>query len=157
MIELYKEDNRRGFALGVVLILIGCFGIWITSVSWTMMNNRSQYQRLLKGKQAYFLARSGMEHLLLKLKVMQRQCPHVVRALEAATDTEKQSLFMAFTEDVVVPVDSEFTGESNKYGITEFDVESVDLDQGRLILRIGVKGQYGGFDNKVSRLMHISR
>jgi hypothetical protein len=157
-VNIYNlENSRRGFALGVILIVIACFGLWITSVSWSMMNNRSQYQRLVKTKRAYYMARSGMEHLLLKLKVMQRQCPHTVRALEAAMESEKSQLFKVFTADVVMPADSAIVGDASRYNVTDFEVESVDLDSGRLTLRMGVTGVYEGYDNTISRLMRVSR
>ena len=157
MIVINRENSRRGFALGLVLIVVACFGLWITSVSWSMMNNRSQYRRLVKTKRAYYMARSGMEHLLLKLKVMQRQCPHTVRALEMAVESEKLQLFKIFTADVVLPDDTAIIGETSRYNVTDFEVESVDFDTGRLTLRMGVTGVYEGYDNTISRLMRVSR
>lgn len=51
----------------IILGLVLCLAIWMASLSWTMTNNRSRYQQVLKSRKAYFMARSGMQHLLLKL------------------------------------------------------------------------------------------
>ncbi|MCK9455727.1 MAG: hypothetical protein PHF08_00525 [Candidatus Riflebacteria bacterium] len=157
MSKLIKTKRNSGMALGVILCLTACFGIWITSISWSMMNSRSSYQKMLKNRKAYFMARGGMEHLMLKLKVMQRHSPQSMRVLENADEKEKKMLYNAFLEDIAVPPDVSFSGNIAKYRVTDFNLESVDLEHSRLTVNVGVTGIYEGQENKISRLMRISR
>lgn len=141
----------------IILGLVLCLAIWMASLSWTMTNNRSRYQQVLKGRKAYFMARSGMQHLLLKLKTMQRHCIESMRAIEEANDDEKKLLYAVFIEDIIVPPDDKYTGDRYDYRVREFKVESVDLDDGRITLQTGIEGSFGGQKNSISRLIRVSR
>ncbi|MFZ5950684.1 MAG: hypothetical protein ACOYXC_08260, partial [Candidatus Rifleibacteriota bacterium] len=67
-----NKFNRRGIAMPIIMGLILCIAIWIGSLAWTMTNSRSQYQKIIKSRQANFMARSAFQHFFLKLRTMQR-------------------------------------------------------------------------------------
>jgi hypothetical protein len=144
-------------ALAIVLGLIMCLAVWIGSLSWTMTNSRSSFQQVLKGRKAYFMARSGLQHLLLKIKTMQRHCHESFNALENADADEIKLLTAVFIEDIIVPPDDNYTGEKYDYRVNEFKIESVDYENAKLTLQIGAEGGFGGQKNSISRLIRISR
>ncbi len=151
------NNNRSGMALAIVLGLIMCLAVWIGSLSWTMTNSRSSFQQVLKGRKAYFMARSGLQHLLLKIKTMQRHCHESFNALENADADEIKLLTAVFIEDIIVPPDDNYTGEKYDYRVNEFKIESVDYENAKLTLQIGAEGGFGGQKNSISRLIRISR
>lgn len=150
-------QNRKGIAIPIVLAVVLCFGCYVASLSWQMSNARSRYQRILNDRRAYFMARSGMEHLMLKLKTMQRHCCDSMMALENASDEDKDLLYKVFTEDVLIPPDNSYTGEKYEYRVDKFNIESVDVEACRLTLDIEVVGKCGGYKNSIKRLSYISR
>ena len=148
---------RSGIAMPIIFGLVLCLAIWVASLSWTMTNSRSRYQQVLKGRKAYFMARAGMQHLLLKLKTMQRHCIESMQAIENANNDEKKLLYAVFIEDIIVPPDDSYTGEKYSYRVNEFKVESVDLEDGKITLQVGAEGSFGGHKNSISRLIRVSR
>lgn len=149
--------QRNGIAMPIIFGLVLCLAVWVASLSWTMTNSRSRYQQVLKGRKAYFMARSGMQHLLLKLKTMQRHCIESMQAIEDANEDEKKLLYGVFIEDIIVPPDDKSTGDKYDYRVREFRVESVDLEDAMLTLQVGVEGSFGGQKNSISRLIRVSR
>ncbi len=149
--------QRKGIAMPIIFGLVLCLAVWVASLSWTMTNSRSRYQQVLKGRKAYFMARSGMQHLLLKLKTMQRHCIESMQAIEDANEDEKKLLYGVFIEDIIVPPDDKSTGDKYDYRVREFRVESVDLEDAMLTLQVGVEGSFGGQKNSISRLIRVSR
>ncbi len=151
-------ENRKGIALPIVLVVILCLGGYVTSLAWSMSNARSRYHQTLNNRKAYFMARSGMEHIMLKLKVMQRRCCDAMIALEETTDeNDKKLLNNVFIEDILIPPDNNYTGEKYEYRVNDFGIESVDLDASKLTLRLEVTGKSGGNKNSIKRLVRISR
>lgn len=149
--------NKRGMALAIVLGLVMCLSIWIGSLSWTMTNSRSTFQQVLKTRRAYFMARSGLQHLLLKIKTMQRHCSEAITVMEKAEADERKLLKSVFIEDIIVPPDDNYTGEKYDYRVSEFNIESIDYEQAKLTLQVGAEGSFGGQKNSISRLIRISR
>ncbi len=149
--------NRRGMALAIVLGLVMCLALWIGSLSWTMTNSRSTFQQVLKTRRAYFMARSGLQHLLLKIKTMQRHCSETITVMEKAEADERKLLKSVFIEDIIVPPDDNYTGEKYDYRVSEFNIESIDYEQAKLTLQVGAEGSFGGQKNSISRLIRISR
>lgn len=150
-------QNRKGIAIPIVLVVVLCFGCYIVSLSWSMSNARSRYQQTLNNRRAYFMARSGMEHIMLKLKTMQRHCCDSMMSLENAPEEDKDLLYKVFTEDVLIPPDNHYTGEKFEYRVNDFGIESVDLEACMLTLRLEVLGKYGSYQNSIKRLIRISR
>lgn len=145
-------------AIPIVLAVVLCLGCYIVSLSWSMSNARSRYQQTLNNRKAYFMARSGIEHIMLKLKTTQRHYIEAMTALESATtEEERKLLYSIFTEDVVVPPDNDHTGEMYEYRISGFNIESVDLEASNLTLQLEALGKYGGYKNSIKRLIRISR
>ncbi len=152
-----KARDNNGIAMPIILGLVLCLAVWVASLAWTMTNGRSLYQQVLKSRKAYFMARSGMQHLLLKLKTMQRHGVESMQAIENANEDEKKLLYAVFIEDIIVPPDDNNTGEKYGYRVNEFKVESVDLEEARITLQVGVEGTFGGQKNSISRLIRVSR
>lgn len=141
----------------VILGLILCIAIWIGTLAWSMTNSRSRYQKVIKRRQANFLARSAFQHFFLKFKTMQRHCPESVKAVEQANEDEKRALYGVFVEDVIVPPDDKFSANRLSYSINEFDVESIDFEKSMLTLSIESEGKFGGERSLLKRLVRISR
>lgn len=152
-----KISAKKGMALPIVLGLILCVAVWVGSLAWTMTNSRSQYQKMLKSRQANFLARSGFQHFFLKLKTMQRHCPESIKAIEDANADEKKKLYPIFLEDIMVPPDDKYSADRLSYKISSFDVESIDYEKSILTIAVTSHGRYGGEENQLKRLVRISR
>lgn len=152
-----KQHAKKGIAMPIIMGLVLCLAIWVASLAWTMTNSRSRYQQVVKSRKAYFMARSGMQHLLLKLKTMQRHCTESMLAIENANADEKKLLYDVFIEDIIVPPDDSYTGEKYEYRVNEFKVESLDLENAKITLQVGIDGSFGGQKNSISRLIRVSR
>jgi len=151
------RKSRKGMALAVILAVVLCLGVWISSLAWTMTNSRSSMQQVFKGRKAYFMARSALEHFLLKVKIMQRQSSESMAALENANNDEKKMLFSVFKEDIIVPPDDNYTGDKYHYRVNDLSIESVDYENGRLTMNVETEGSFGGKKSSISRLIRISR
>lgn len=151
------HNSRKGMALAIILGVVVCLGLWLGSLAWTMTNSRSAVQQVVKGRKAYFMARSALEHLLLKMKTMQRQSVESMTALENADNDEKKMLFSVFKEDIIVPPDDNYTGEKYYYRVNNLSIESVDYENGRLTMNVETEGSFGGQKSSISRLIRISR
>ena len=151
------QTNNRGMALPIILALVLLLAIWIGSLAWSMTNARSRFQQVHKARKAYFMARSGLQHFLLKLKMMQRNGVESVRALEQANEDEKKNLYSVFVQDIIIPPDNVYSGDKYDYRIKEFNIESVDYDNARITMQVSAEGSFGGQKNSISRLIRISR
>ena len=153
-----KQNNKNGMAIPIVLCVIVCFGCYIVSLSWSMANSRNRYEKTLNNRKAYFMARSGIEHLMLKIKTMQRHCPDTMLALEKAPEEEKNILNTVFTGDIIIPADNDYKKlDKYEYRINEFKIESVDMENSSLVLHIESIGKCGGYTDNIKRLVRISR
>lgn len=152
-----KYKRKNGMAIPIVLGIILCFGCYIASLSWSMTNSRNRFERTYNNRKAYFMARSGMDHMLFKLKTMQRHCYESMLTLENAPEEEKNLLYSVFAEDIMIPPDNDFTGERHEYRVNDFKIKTVDLDSSSLTLELKVTGKYGGYQNSIGRLVRISR
>ncbi len=152
-----KKNSKKGMALAIVLGLVMCLALWIGSLAWTMTNSRSAMQQVVKNRKAYFMARSGLEHLLLKIKTMQRHGHESIAALEKADADEKKLLFSVFKEDIIVPPDDNYTGEKYYYRVNNLSIESIDYENARLTLNVETEGSFGGQKSSINRLLRISR
>ncbi|MEW6710671.1 MAG: hypothetical protein AB1403_12670 [Candidatus Riflebacteria bacterium] len=149
--------NHRGIAMPIIMGLILCIAIWIASLAWTMTNSRSQYQKIIKSRQANFMARSAFQHFFLKLRTMQRLCPESIKALEDATVDEKRLLHGIFVEDIIVPADDKFTGDKLSYKISDFKFVSIDYEKSLVTVEVNTEGNYGGEKSLLKRLVRVSR
>jgi hypothetical protein len=123
-----------------------------------MANSRNRYEKTLNNRKAYFMARSGIEHLMLKIKTLQRHCPDSMLALENAPEEEKTLLKNVFIGDIIIPPDNDFKiNDKYEYRVNDFKVESVDLENSSLVLQIEVVGKCGGYSDNIKRLVRISR
>lgn len=144
-------------ALAIILGLVLFLAIWIGSLAWSMTNARSRFQQAYRGRKAYFMARSGLQHFLFKLKMMQRQGAESMRALEQANADEKKVLYSAFLQDIIIPPDNSYSAEKYDYRVKVFNIESVDYESSRITLQVETEGGYGGQKNSISRLIRVSR
>jgi hypothetical protein len=149
--------DKRGLALPIILALVLFLAIWIGSLAWSMTNARSRFQQVYKARKAYFMARSGLQHFLLKLKTMQRNGIESMRALEQANADEKKILYSVFLQDIIVPPDNSYSGEKYEYRVSEFNIESVDYESSRITLQVETEGGFAGQNNSISRLIRVSR
>lgn len=150
-------NKRNGMALPIILGLVLFLAIWIGSLAWSMTNARSRFQQVHKARKAYFMARSGLQHFLFKLKMMQRHGVESMRALEQANEDEKKVLYSAFLQDIIVPPDNSYSAENYNYRVKVFNIESVDYESSRITLQVETEGSYGGQKNSISRLIRVSR
>ena len=151
------NNGKKGLAIPIVLCVILCLGIYVVSMSWSMSTARNRYTKTLNNRKAYFMARSCVEHLLLKIKVMQSRCWDSMLALETKNEEDKVLYNSVFKEDILVPPDNNYTGEKFEYRLNEFSVDSVDLENSRITINIDVTGKYGANKNGIKRLMCVSR
>ena len=144
-------------ALPIILGLVLFLAVWIGSLAWSMTNARSRFQQVHKARKAYFMARSGLQHFLLKLKMMQRHGFESMRALEQANEDEKKVLYSVFLQDIIIPPDNSYSGERYDYRVKVFNIESVDYDSSRITMQVETEGSFGGQKNSISRLIRVSR
>ena len=153
-----KYKNKNGMAIPIVLCVILCFGCYVASLSWSMSNSRSRFEKTFSNRKAYFMARSGMEHMMLKLKTMQRHCSESMLTLENVPDEAKSLVYSVFTGDIIIPPENNYKHkEKNEYRVNNFQIESVDLETSTITLQIEVIGKSGGYSNSIKRLIRISR
>ncbi len=103
------------------------------------------------------MARSGLQHFMFKLKILQRQRFESMRALEQANEDEKKVLYSVFLQDIIVPPDNSYSGERYDYRVKVFNIESVDYDNSRITMQVETEGSFGGQKNSISRLIRVSR
>ncbi|MBF0498724.1 MAG: hypothetical protein HQM09_01215 [Candidatus Riflebacteria bacterium] len=152
----FINRKRQGVALPILMGVILCLAIWITSLSWTMSNSRHRFTQMIKIRRAYFMARSALQHFFLKVKTMQRRSPESMTALYQATPAEWGNLSKAFVEDLLNPQD---TGGSysGTYGIANFSIESQDTDKGEMSIQILAQGNVEGAGETIRRVYKVTR
>lgn len=147
---------RRGIALPIVLGSVLCLAVWITSLSWTMSNSRHRFTEALKYRRAYFMARSGLQHFFLKVKVMQRRNPEVMNAMYQARPDQWQPLSQAFVEDVVIPMESSGSYEG-RYKVASFSIDVQDPSKGEMVIQILAEGEVNGARENIRRVYKVTR
>lgn len=147
---------RQGIAIPIVMGVALCLAVWVGSLSWTMSNSRQRFQRALKARRAYFMARSALQHLFLKMKTFQRQRPEVMLALERASPEEWTTLSRAFIEDVVRPGEP-IASYAATYDVAEFRITGRDLEKSQLVIEILAEGTVDGTTETIRRVNRVSR
>lgn len=148
--------RRRGIALPIVLGIILCFAVWVGSLSWTMSSSRSRFTYAFKLRKAYFMARSGLQHFFLKMKVMQRQLPETMAVLEGAPNADWPALSGSFIEDIVIPQES-LSSYTLSYGIDSFTIGTRDLEKGEMTIEIVAGGKADGVGENIRRIYRVTR
>lgn len=149
-----KRDS--GIAMPILFGVVLIMGFWIGSLSLTMSNSRSRFQKAVRNRKAYYLARSGLQHFFLKIKLTQRHLPEAMLVLENASKAEFPRLSSAFTEDVVLPfvTNDEFRGT---YRISEFKIGVVDHMRAAMTMEVVSEGNYEGSLQTIQRVQRVSR
>jgi hypothetical protein len=65
-----RHRNARGYALPFVLLVIGILGVMLVAFNQTLVNMKSQIKVTFGQVQAHYMAQSGMQHAMLKLKLL---------------------------------------------------------------------------------------
>ncbi len=146
--------DRRGIAIPIVLGAILCLAVWIGSLSWTMSNSRSRFTQVLKLRRAYFMARSGLQHFFLKVKVFQRMHPEAISVLQSSRRDQWPVLSQSFVEDIKIPSEGE-TGYH--YEISSFTISSQDIERSEMAIEILARGNFEGFPDTIKRVYRVSR
>ena len=155
-----KYNKKNGFVFSVVIIIIGLLFVFyfIVSQSWSMSISRSRYENALNNAKAYYMARSGMEQIILKLDTMKKYCHEAILNLEKAPVNERNYLFSVFMDDINVPPHDDFKkNEKLEYSVNEFNIFYKDTENSTLTFEIKVTGKYSGFESSIKRLICISR
>lgn len=153
----YPLCDKKGINIPVLLAVVICLVCYVTSFAWSMARARSSFQKTLNNRKAYYMARSGAEHLILKLKIMKQSCPESINSLVSGTEEERAVLNKAFMEDILVPF-----GQGNdrclyEYRATDFSFNSDSRDKNGLIFQLTTEGKYSGYKSSVTRLVQLSR
>lgn len=155
-----KYNNKNGFVLSVIIIIIGLLFViyFIVSQSWAMSLSRTRYENTLYNAKAYYMARSGMEQIILKLDTMKKYCHEAILNLEKAPVSERNYLFSVFMEDIIIPPHDDYKkNEKLEYSVNEFNIFYIDTKNSTLTFEIKVTGKYSGFESSIKRLISISR
>lgn len=149
--------NKKGIAIPILLVITICISCYMISLAWSMAGSRSKFQQTLNYRKAYYIARSGVEHMKLKLKIMQKYDSETISALENASQSEKEMLNKAFAEDVIIPFATESHKGGDSYKVTEFCLKDSDPDSDKLNFMLDVEGINSGYKSSIKRLIQISR
>ena len=155
-----KFNKKKGFVLSVIIIIIGLLFViyFIVSRSWSMSLSRSRYENSLYNSKAYYMARSGMEQIILKLDTIKKYCPEAILNLEQAPVSERNYLFSVMMEDIIIPPHDDYKkNEKLEYSVNEFKIFHINTETSTLTFEIKVKGKYSGFESSIKRLISISR
>ncbi len=154
-----KCSNRKGLIIPTVICVLLCVIYYIVSFSYSMSMSasRTRYQNSLCGIKAYYMARSGMEHIILKINTMKQYCYDAILNLEKAPDKEKKYLYSVFIEDVLMPPHDNYKNEKLEYSIKKFNILSIDIENSTLTFEIEVNGKYCGYESSVKRIICLKR
>ena len=156
--------SRRGIAIPLVLGVVLCLGMWIAVLAQTSSNSRAQFQRLLKLRRAYFMARSGLQHFLLKVKHADRANPNLLADIfalgqdgrqvfaEAASNAPSlrgKPLAEIFISDVLPP-DEVVGSYSAAYRIASFSISSLSRDE--MAIEIKAEGRCDNVAESITRV-----
>ena len=135
--------RNRGFFLILLMGVVLVAAFWIGSLSVAMSNSRSRFHRSIRERKAWYLARSGLQHFFLKMKLAQQQVPEGIELLINADESGFSRLSAAFIEDIVLPY---LPGDhyGGGYRITEFSQTEVVSE-----------GSYEGSTQAIRRVIRI--
>lgn len=154
-ITIINYNNKKGLTIPLVLCIILIIVCYIISLSWVMSISRDRFENTINNQKAYYMARSAMEHIELKLRTMHHYCYESITNLENAPDNEKDFLFSVFIKDILKPLDKIITDEKLEYNVNEFKIFSFNKESSTLTFEIKVTGKYGGYESSVKRLISI--
>ncbi len=150
-------NNNKGWVIPSILCVLLLIICHIFFSFWSMSVSRSRYENTLNSRKAYFMARSAVEHIELKIKTMQHFCYESILNLEKAPDDEKNFLFSVFMKDILVPFDNQISKEKLEYYIKELKILPNEKDTSSLTFEIKVTGVCGGYESSIRRLIKVSR
>ena len=149
-------NKKKGITIPLVLCIILVIVCYLISLSWAMSISRDRYENTLNNQKAYYMARSAMEQIELKLVTMHQYCYESISNLENAPDDEKNFLFSVFIKDILKPLDKNITDEKLEYLVNEFKIFSVNKETSTLTFEVKVTGKCGGYESSIKRLITIS-
>lgn len=154
---IISQYDKKDIAIAVLLAVVLCLACYMFSLAREKVYVRSRFQKVYGSSRAYYMARSGAEHLILKLRTMRQYQPNSVFSLGKGLQEEKELLNKVFVEDIVAPSDESNERELYGYKITEFSTESEVQESEKLTIQFKSEGMYNGYNSSIKRLVRIGR
>ena len=151
-----KRNKGSIFIPIIALIVVLCLGYYIISLTYSMAEARGRFEQTLNNRRAYFMARSGIEHTVLKFDTLQRYNKEAINTLVESKGEDRQITYLAFTKDILLPPDDSHTGEKFGYNIDEFDLKDANISSSTFLIELKSIGRYGRYRNNIKRLIYLS-
>lgn len=163
------SSPRHGIALPLVLGAVLCFALWVIVLSQSVSQAQLATQKQIRQRRAYFMARSALQHFLLKVKHADRLNPAVVEAICAEEQPEdaaarvrqvhpprqrRGTLAEMFVADVHSPL-SVAGQPALGYHIESFLISSLNPQE--MAVEITAVGRCETSEDKIRRVYRISR
>lgn len=152
------KRNKQGsiFIPIIALIVVLCLGYYIISLAYSMSETRNRFEQTLNNRRAYFMARSGIEHIVLKFNTLQKYNKEAINTLVNTEGEHKKTSYLTFTKDVQLPPDNNHTGKNFGYNIEEFNLKYDNASSSSFIVELKSSGRYGKYRNNIKRLIKLS-
>lgn len=166
----HRVGVRAGIALPLVLGVVLCLGLWVAVLSQTMTQSRESSVRMIKMKRAYYLARSALQHFLLKVKHADRVNPRVIEAVcapDPSADTgsgirevrpansRAKTLAEMFVDDIRTPPAPGGQLTRGSYGVKSFLISAINNQE--MAVEITALGTCDEVTDTIRRVYRISR
>ncbi len=152
--RIILRKNCGGIVYHVVVILILFLAVYLFNLASSLNQERSQFQEYTRSKKSYYMAKSGIEHFMLKFKTFLRRYPETIEIIRKLPKNKK-NVYNSFKEDVIIPPDNALSGRFYKYGIKEFDI--LDNNDKLFTLEIESYGNYDNSETNIKRYVTIDR
>ncbi len=158
--EQTKDKYKNHLIIPIILffvVLYLCY--YIISLSLSLSEKRSRFERIYNNTKAYYMARSAMDQAILKLETMNHYQDDSLFASENLPENEKRLLYLRFMEDIIIPPGSTDNKEKYEYRINDLKLMFNDSNVSSLTIElraIGNYGSYGGFKSSIKRFININ-
>ena len=158
--EETKNNYKNNLIVPIFLffmVLYLCY--YIVSLSLSMSEERSRFEKTYNNLKAYYMARSAIDQAVLKLEIMNHYNDDSLLSVKNLPESERKIFYLRFVEDILIPPGSTNNREKYEYHITDFKLASTDSNVSSLTFElkaIGNYGSYGGYKNIVKRFICIN-
>ena len=154
--NIYKNNLIVPIILFFV-VLYFCY--YIVSLSLSLSEARSRFEKTYNNMKAYYMARSAIDQAILKLETMNHYNDDSLFTAKNLPQNERKIFYQRFTEDIFIPSGGTDNKEKYEYRINDFKLVSTDSNVSSLTFEIkatGNYGEYGGYENNIKRFIRLS-
>ena len=152
-----ENKYKNNLIVSIILFFVVLyFCYYIVSLSLSMSEARSRFEKTYNNTKAYYMARSAVDQVFLKLETMNHYNDDSLFTARNLPQSERKIFYLRFAEDIFIPPGGSDNKAKYEYRINDFKLVSTDSNVSSLTFELKATGNYEGYENSIKRFISIS-